>query len=129
MLRTVLRRSVRLYSTTTNSTSLRVSAKEVAPAVAQSPNRATTWSENQRAKHVAMSGPRFEQMTLDAQPNSMAAIDLIAEEPIRMSTKRVVACDGGDGALGHPKVYINLDKPGAHACGYCGVRFQLEHHH
>lgn len=25
----------------------------------------------------------------------MAAIDLIAEEPIRMSTKRVVACDGG----------------------------------
>lgn len=67
MLRTVLRRSVRLYSTTTNSTSLRVSAKEVAPAVAQSPNRATTWSENQRAKHVAMSGPRFEQMNLEAQ--------------------------------------------------------------
>lgn len=67
MLRTVLKRSVRLYSTTTNSTSLRVSAKEVAPAVAQSPNRATTWSENQRAKHVAMSGPRFEQMNLEAQ--------------------------------------------------------------
>lgn len=67
MLRTVLKRSVRLYSTTTNSTSLRVSAKEVAPTVAQAPNRATTWSENQRAKHVAMSGPRFEQMTLEAQ--------------------------------------------------------------
>ncbi|CAO3625208.1 unnamed protein product [Cunninghamella blakesleeana] len=60
----------------------------------------------------------------------MAAIELIAEEPIRVVHQRIVSCDGGDGALGHPKVYINLDKPGAHACGYCGVRFQKpEHHH
>nr|XP_019013418.1 uncharacterized protein I206_01484 [Kwoniella pini CBS 10737]OCF52199.1 hypothetical protein I206_01484 [Kwoniella pini CBS 10737] len=26
---------------------------------------------------------------------------------------------GGMGALGHPKVYINLDKPGPKVCGYC----------
>ena len=31
---------------------------------------------------------------------------------------KIKYCLGG-GALGHPKVYINLDKPGAHACGYC----------
>lgn len=61
---------------------------------------------------------------------------------------KLIACFIGGGPLGHPKVYINLDKPGAHPCGYCklshcldikhfahiecvigGVRFQLEHHH
>jgi hypothetical protein len=25
----------------------------------------------------------------------------------------------GGGPLGHPKIYINLDKPGPHACTYC----------
>jgi NADH dehydrogenase (ubiquinone) Fe-S protein 6 len=25
----------------------------------------------------------------------------------------------GGGSLGHPKIYINLDKPGPHACTYC----------
>lgn len=36
------------------------------------------------------------------------AIDLIAEIPPKECTERVVNCDGGDGPLGHPKVYINL---------------------
>lgn len=36
------------------------------------------------------------------------AIDLIAEEPPKECTERVVCCDGGDSHLGHPKVYINL---------------------
>ncbi len=37
----------------------------------------------------------------------------------------------GGGALGHPRIFINVDKPGAHACGYCGIRFikAEEHHH
>ena len=30
----------------------------------------------------------------------------------------------GGGALGHPRVYISLEKPGAHSCGYCGLRFE-----
>ena len=30
--------------------------------------------------------------------------------------------------LGHPKVYINLDKPEINVCGYCGQRFvALDH--
>lgn len=29
----------------------------------------------------------------------------------------------GGGPLGHPKVYINLDKPGPQACGYCKFFF------
>ncbi|KXJ73723.1 hypothetical protein RP20_CCG015181 [Aedes albopictus] len=64
--------------------------------------------------------------------NQNWAIKMIDETPIVMSTERVVYCDGGtEPALGHPKVYINLDKPGAHACGYCGQRFQKkdDHHH
>ena len=37
-----------------------------------------------------------------------------------------VGCDGGGGALGHPKVYINLDDGEPHGCIYCGLRFQLD---
>ncbi|KAG5676250.1 hypothetical protein PVAND_006099 [Polypedilum vanderplanki] len=63
--------------------------------------------------------------------NKNWAINLIAEQPIIECTERVVWCDGGDARLGHPKVYINLDKPGAHSCGYCGLRYQKkdDHHH
>jgi NADH dehydrogenase (ubiquinone) Fe-S protein 6 len=61
--------------------------------------------------------------------NKNWAIDLIAEQPIIKSEQRVVYCTGGDEHLGHPKVYINLDKPGAHACGYCGLRYERDHHH
>ncbi|XP_058059469.1 NADH dehydrogenase [ubiquinone] iron-sulfur protein 6, mitochondrial [Anopheles bellator] len=72
---------------------------------------------------------RFVNATKVVNPNW--AIKLIDETPIIKSEERVVCCDGGtDPALGHPKVYINLDKPGAHACGYCGQRFEkLDHHH
>jgi uncharacterized Zn-finger protein len=37
---------------------------------------------------------------------------------------QIVACDGGDGALGHPRVYLNL-RDGEAECGYCDRRFIL----
>jgi len=40
--------------------------------------------------------------------NENFAIKLVAEEPVSDIEARVVSCDGGGGALGHPKVYINL---------------------
>ncbi len=40
--------------------------------------------------------------------NKNFAIKLVAEEPVTHVEARVVSCDGGGGALGHPKVYINL---------------------
>lgn len=40
--------------------------------------------------------------------NKNFAIKLVAEEPVSEVGHRVVSCDGGGGALGHPKVYINL---------------------
>ena len=43
-----------------------------------------------------------------SQVNENFAIDLIAEQPVIEVDHRIIACDGGGGALGHPKVYINL---------------------
>jgi uncharacterized Zn-finger protein len=40
-----------------------------------------------------------------------------------------VSCDGGGGALGHPKIFINLDPSGPQACNYCGLRFEMDHSH
>ncbi|XP_073486873.1 NADH dehydrogenase [ubiquinone] iron-sulfur protein 6, mitochondrial [Aquarana catesbeiana] len=62
--------------------------------------------------------------------NEQFAVNLIAEQPINESENRVVSCDGGGGALGHPKVYINLDKETkSGTCGYCGLQFKQKHHH
>lgn len=47
------------------------------------------------------------------QVNKNFAIHLVAEEPVTDVESRVVSCDGGGGALGHPKVYINLVRPAA----------------
>ena len=96
--------------------------------VEQSPNFATIWSPSQRPKSEAYRGPRFEQMDQDVQPNSLSAMELIANHPIQYTHKRVAACDGGVGPLGHPRVYINLDKPGPKACPYCGIRYEQERH-
>ncbi len=38
---------------------------------------------------------------------------------------REVGCDGG-GALGHPLVYITLDKDGRAMCPYCSRQFALK---
>ncbi|KAJ1203827.1 hypothetical protein NDU88_007608 [Pleurodeles waltl] len=62
--------------------------------------------------------------------NEQFAIDLIKEQPVSDVDSRVVSCDGGGGALGHPKVYINLDKDTkTGTCGYCGLQFKKHPHH
>jgi uncharacterized Zn-finger protein len=35
----------------------------------------------------------------------------------------VAACDGGEGALGHPRVYLNLAPAGKVECPYCSRLF------
>ncbi|KAL1124233.1 hypothetical protein AAG570_002003 [Ranatra chinensis] len=70
---------------------------------------------------------RFVGKQKEVNPNF--AIDLIASVPPKMCKERVVWCDGGGGPTGHPKVFINLDKPGNHSCGYCGLRFVKEDGH
>jgi uncharacterized Zn-finger protein len=38
-----------------------------------------------------------------------------------------VACDGGKAALGHPRVYLNMEGKGQIDCPYCGRHFVLKH--
>ncbi|VDL78662.1 unnamed protein product [Nippostrongylus brasiliensis] len=69
---------------------------------------------------------RFDISKKQINPN--IAMHLVAERPPQdCGNERVVYCDGGDPALGHPRVFLNLDKPGVHACGYCGNRFYNSH--
>lgn len=42
---------------------------------------------------------------------------------MRWTKEKVVSCDGGGGPLGHPKIFINTDKPEIATCGYCGLPF------
>lgn len=94
--------------------------------VQQAPNYPATWSTNQRSRPQGRSGPRFEQTHMDLQPNPLSAMQMIAEEPIRIVHGRKAVCDGGashpyahcgtepdrlilgGGPLGHPKIFINL---------------------
>ncbi|KAI0296194.1 zinc-finger domain-containing protein [Russula brevipes] len=113
-----------------SSAAVPAEAKPIPAVAPQAPNRATAWSTNQRLRPAGQSGPRFEQTMMELQPNPLSAMELIANEPIRVVHGRKAICDGGDGPLGHPKIYINLDKPGPQPCGYCGLRFeQAPHHH
>ncbi|KLO14460.1 hypothetical protein SCHPADRAFT_826313 [Schizopora paradoxa] len=89
-----------------------------ASASAQSPNLSKPWSTSQRRRDDAYSEARFEQTALDFQPQPLSAMEMIHSEPIRIVHGRKAVCDGGVGPLGHPKVFINLDKPGPKACGY-----------
>ena len=49
---------------------------------------------------------RFIDKSKQVNPNW--AIKLIDDTPPEVQKDRIVACDGGGGPLGHPKVYINL---------------------
>jgi uncharacterized Zn-finger protein len=56
----------------------------------------------------------------------MSNTTLISEPPeiITVDTTRV-ACDGGGGALGHPRVYLEMGDEHFVECGYCDRRFVL----
>lgn len=50
-------------------------------------------------------------------------------ETVEVNTHRV-ACDGGGGALGHPKVYLEIDRrAGRTVCPYCSRSFVYSHFH
>jgi uncharacterized Zn-finger protein len=46
-------------------------------------------------------------------------------EIIEVDTK-TVSCDGGEGVLGHPRIYMNLSVEGKADCGYCDRQFVLK---
>jgi NADH dehydrogenase (ubiquinone) Fe-S protein 6 len=58
-----------------------------------------------------------------------ARIMSTAPETVRTKTRRI-ACDGasdipGGAALGHPRVWLEIDDKGFADCGYCDRRFIL----
>ncbi|PHH72322.1 hypothetical protein CDD80_4602 [Ophiocordyceps camponoti-rufipedis] len=105
-------------------------AKEVeqpARELGQSPNRAAVWSRSQNPRATAMTGPRFEQTDMSLQPQPLSAMELIHKQPVRWTHDRVVSCEGGGGPAGHPRIFINTDKPEIAVCNYCGLPFANEH--
>lgn len=62
-------------------------------------------------------------------PSNKEAIP--APDVIEVETTRVM-CDGGGGALGHPRVFLEMGDETFVVCGYCDRRFVLkpgaEHH-
>ncbi len=49
-----------------------------------------------------------------------------APEVIETNQHRV-ACNGGGGALGHPKVYLEMGDDHQVTCPYCGRIYKLAH--
>ena len=49
-----------------------------------------------------------------------------APEIITVRSRRV-ACDGVGGALGHPRVWLEMGEADFVECGYCDRRFVLAH--
>ncbi|KAF0047640.1 hypothetical protein F2P81_001273 [Scophthalmus maximus] len=70
-----------------------------------SPSRLSAVPAHRYGLDVSSTG---EVITHTGQVNKNFAIKMVAEEPVTDIGARVVSCDGGGGALGHPKVYINL---------------------
>jgi uncharacterized Zn-finger protein len=51
-----------------------------------------------------------------------------APEVITVASRRI-ACDGVGGALGHPRVWLEMGKADFVECTYCDRRFVLAAHH
>ncbi|EQL01900.1 NADH:ubiquinone oxidoreductase 18.4kD subunit [Ophiocordyceps sinensis CO18] len=61
-------------------------------------------------------------------PQPLSAMEMIHKQRVRWTHERVVACEGGGGPAGHPRIFINTDKPEISVCNYCGLPFAHEHH-
>ncbi|TID20441.1 hypothetical protein CANINC_003558 [Pichia inconspicua] len=113
-------------STTTSTSVTGVDPLDVIPSgtYKQAPNRAETWSRSQRSRDsIFKNDPRFVGKNLLDQPQPLAAIELIKDQPVSYVHSNIAVCHGTDFVQGHPKIYINLDKPKVHSCGYCGAKY------
>lgn len=92
----------RLSSSASAKAAVPAEAQPVPAVVPQSPNHAATWSTNQRPRPAGQSGPRFEQTAMELQPNPLSAMELIANEPVRLVHGRKAICDGGKSTNANP---------------------------
>jgi len=59
-----------------------------------------------------------------APPGGIPTPNPVTPETIVVRSKRV-ACDGVGGALGHPRVWLEMGEANFVECGYCDRRFVL----
>lgn len=64
-------------------------------------------------------------MSFDKGVVAMAQVRVFEPEVIEVEEKRV-SCDGGGGALGHPKVWLEMGERNAVDCPYCDRHFTLK---
>jgi len=64
---------------------------------------------------------KLNSLREDFMPSSQNSIE---DATIVASTR--VACDGGGGALGHPKTYLDMGQDTEVRCKYCGRVFKLD---
>jgi len=57
-------------------------------------------------------------------PMSAAQAPHPAPETRQVATRRI-CCDGGEGALGHPRIWLTIPEQGWIDCPYCDARFVL----
>lgn len=96
--RQVLARAARplaRFASSSSSVPSAPAASSPSTVVPQAPNYASTWSTNQAPRPQGRSGPRFEQTAMELQPNPLSAMEMIANEPIRVVNGRKAVCDGG----------------------------------
>ena len=58
------------------------------------------------------------------KPKAAPVVDANPPEVVVVRTRRV-ACDGVGGALGHPRVWLEMGEAGFVECPYCDRRFTL----
>ena len=73
-----------------------------------------------------MKSPRKSAKTASRTAAAVAASGPLTPEVVPVRTRRL-ACDGGGGALGHPRVYLEMGEEDFVECGYCDRRFVLSH--
>ena len=49
----------------------------------------------------------------------------ISKSNIEIVSSKKVSCDGGGGALGHPKVYLEMGDENEIICPYCSKLFKI----
>lgn len=49
----------------------------------------------------------------------------MAKQDVEIVSSRRIACDGGGGALGHPKVWLDMGTGSDVECKYCDRVFRL----
>jgi uncharacterized Zn-finger protein len=65
------------------------------------------------------------------KPDHARNLSMTIEAPeTQVVTSWKVACDGGEGALGHPRVWLSIPHDtGFVECGYCDKRYVIDRDH